>query len=71
MASIVGTALGEQLGDRLGEAKLGIIQGLKQQSIGDLYGIKNDRNRINQFLRRIKTGAYAPTRLDESGQLAE
>lgn len=70
MASVVASALGEQLANKLGDAKLGISYGLKQQSLGDLYRMKDDKSRLREFVRRVKTGAYAPTKVDETGQLA-
>lgn len=71
MASFVASALGEQLADRLGEAKLGIAHAIKQQSLGDLYGMKDDRARLREFVRRVKTGQYAPTRVDDQGRLID
>mgnify|MGYP003352629216 CR=1 FL=1 len=71
MASIIAAGLGEALGDRLGEAKLGIAHGLKQQSLGDIYAIKDDRKRLQEFVKRVRSGQYQPTRVDSSGKLIE
>lgn len=71
MASVALTALGEPLMKGLGDAKVGLGHMVKQLSLGDIYGIKDDKARLRAFVNRVKSGQYAPTRVDESGRLID
>jgi len=71
MATVALGLIGDQLQQKLGDAKSAISYGLKQQSLGDVYAIKDSKKRLSEFVRRVKSGEYQPTRVDESGRLAD
>ena len=71
MASIALQAFSEPLMKGASDLKVGLGHMFKQQSLGDIKGIKNDRARLMAFVQKVKSGGYAPTRVDESGQLVD
>jgi hypothetical protein len=70
MASIAFQALGEPLANQLGNAKLGLAQYIKKQSLGDFRTKGTGFSRAMELARRVQQGNYAPTVINDEEEVS-